>query len=78
MGGLLLDHLYVLPGHQNKGVGAAVLAAVFSQADQMGCRVKVGALKESASNRFYIRHGFVLLEQTEFDNHYVCQPTLSG
>src|SRR5262245_43753501 len=30
---LLLDHLYVRPGYQGQGVGAAVLAEVFDQAD---------------------------------------------
>ena len=69
--GLRLDHLYVKPGHQGRGLGAAVLAQVFAQADQAACAVHVGALRESDSNRFYLRHGFVLVAQTEFDNHYV-------
>ncbi len=69
--GLVLDHLYIKPGHQGQGIGTAVLANVFSRADAQGCLVRVGALKDSASNRFYTRHGFVLVEQTEFDNHYV-------
>ena len=68
---LLLDHLYVRPKHQGKGIGAAVLAQVFAEADKVGLPVRVGALRESASNRFYARHGFVLVEQTEFDNYYV-------
>lgn len=68
---LLLDHLYIRPGHQGRGVGAAVLVHVFAQADRRACPVRVGALRESDSNRFYERHGFTLLEQTEFDNHYV-------
>jgi GNAT superfamily N-acetyltransferase len=34
--GLLLDHLYVHPRHQGKGVGASVLAQVFVQADALG------------------------------------------
>lgn len=70
-GGLLLDHLYVRPGHQGLGIGAAVLRAVFAEADARGLDLRVGALRESASNRFYVRHGFVLESQTEFDNHYV-------
>ncbi len=70
---LLLDHLYVMPSHQGKGIGAAVLAEVFTRADQTGVSVRVGALKESDSNRFYVRHGFVLVEQGEFDNYYVRQ-----
>jgi len=69
--GLLLDHLYVRPSQQGKGIGAAVLAEVFARADQAGVSVRAGALKESDSNSFYVRHGFVLVEQGEFDNYYV-------
>jgi GNAT superfamily N-acetyltransferase len=69
--GLLLDHLYVQPMHQGQGVGARVLAQVFMEADAVGAWVRVGALRQSDSNRFYVRHGFALVEQGEFDNYYV-------
>lgn len=67
---LLLDHLYVKPGAQGQGIGAAVLAHVFAEADEQALSVRVGALRESASNRFYLRHGFQLVERGEFDNYY--------
>lgn len=69
--GLLLDHLYVRPSYQGRGVGAAVLAQVFAEADSAGVPVRVGALRGSQSNRFYVRHGFVQVEHSEFDNYYV-------
>lgn len=68
---LLLDHLYIRPGHQGRGIGAAVLQGVFAQADSLGLPVKVGALRGSDANRFYARHGFELLAQEEFDNDYL-------
>ena len=68
---VLLDHLYVEPGMQGRGIGAAVLARVFAEADALGLPVRVGALRDSGSNRFYLRHGFVLVEQAEFDNYYL-------
>jgi GNAT superfamily N-acetyltransferase len=68
---LLLDHLYIRPGHQGQGIGAWVLEWVFAQADTLGLPVRVGALRESDSNRFYLRHGFRLVEQAEFDNYYL-------
>lgn len=68
---LLLDHLYVRPGSQGQGIGAAVLAYVFAEADASALQVRVGALRDSDSNRFYARHGFQLVEQDEFDNYYV-------
>ncbi len=71
---LLLDHLYIKPAHQGRGIGAEVLQLVFAQAKQLGLPTKVGALRESDSNRFYQRHGFRLVEQGEFDNYYL-RPT---
>jgi GNAT superfamily N-acetyltransferase len=70
-GELLLDHLYVRPSQQGRGIGAAVLQQVFAQADAARLPLRVGALRESDSNRFYERHGFVLVERSEWDNHYL-------
>lgn len=72
--GLRLDHLYIKPGHQGQGVGAAVLADVLARADRQACDVQLTALRGSEANRFYLRHGFVLVEQTEFDNLYQRKP----
>jgi GNAT superfamily N-acetyltransferase len=68
--GLLLDHLYLLPAAQGRGLGSAVLAALFADADAAGQRLRVGALKHSRSNAFYLRHGFRLVESAEWDNYY--------
>ena len=70
----LLDHLYVLPGHQGQGIGAQVLACVFAQADQAGKTLRVGALKGSRSNDFYLRHGFVQVDEGEWDIYCERQP----
>ena len=68
---LLLDHLYLKRVAQGSGVGAAVLSLIFEEADAVALPIKVGALKESDSNRFYVRHGFQFLESGEFDHYYV-------
>ncbi|AOU99473.1 GNAT family N-acetyltransferase [Acidihalobacter yilgarnensis] len=68
--GLLLDHLYVRPVHQGQGIGSLILAKVFAEADAKQQVVKVGALRESRSNEFYVRSGFVLVESAEHDNYY--------
>jgi GNAT superfamily N-acetyltransferase len=68
---LSLDHLYLLPASQNLGIGSAVLRWVLDDADARSLPVRVGALRNSDSNRFYSRQGFVLLEQSEWDLHYV-------
>src|SRR5262245_35482596 len=68
---LLLDHLYIDPRFQNRGIGAAVLAMVFAEADARQLPLKVGALRGSDSNRFYLRHGFRLVKEDEWDNYYI-------
>jgi ribosomal protein S18 acetylase RimI-like enzyme len=72
--GVQLDHLYIHPGYQSRGIGSAVLKQVLAAADERRMAVLVGALKESASNRFYERHGFVLVSEGEWDNYYVRPP----
>jgi GNAT superfamily N-acetyltransferase len=73
-GALQLDHLYILPAWQGRGIGAQVLGSLFAEADAHQLPVQVGALRESASNRFYQRHGFVLVKQDEWDLYYTRAP----
>lgn len=65
-----LDHLYLKASAQRRGTGAAVLALVFAEVDAVAAPLRVGTLRVSAANRFYVRHGFRLVESGEFDNHY--------
>ena len=76
--GLLLDHLYIHPRHQGRGLGALVLGHLFALADARQVTVRVGALRESDSNRFYLRHGFVPAGTSAFDNHYLRVPAKAG
>jgi ribosomal protein S18 acetylase RimI-like enzyme len=76
-GALKLDHLYVVPGFQGMGVGAAVLRRVFELADAQGLAVRVGALRDSPSNRFYQRHGFVWVAEDTWDIYYERPPAAS-
>lgn len=73
--GIVLDHLYVQPSHQRRGIGAAVLTIVCQEADTLGLPMRVGALRESDSNRFYLRNGFVWVEESEWDIYYVRPPS---
>jgi len=72
--GLLLDHLYLRPGHQGQGIGGHVLAALLADADAQRLPVHVGALRESASNAFYLRHGFHPVSESEWDIYYRRDP----
>jgi GNAT superfamily N-acetyltransferase len=73
-GGLLLDHLYLLPDVQGRGTGSAVLARVFAEADAAGLVLRVGALRDSPANGFYLRHGFEKEGEGEWDVYYVRAP----
>jgi GNAT superfamily N-acetyltransferase len=66
-----LEHLYFRQRYQGQGFGTAVLKQVFVDADRQSMDVRVGALRDSDANRFYARHGFVLVEQSEWDLYYV-------
>ncbi|MEX3925117.1 GNAT family N-acetyltransferase [Paraburkholderia sp. BR10936] len=66
-----LDHLYVEPEHQARGIGAAVLRQIIADADSQNMSIRLGALRSSDSNRFYQRHGFEQTGETEWDIYYV-------
>jgi len=67
----LLDHLYVHPGFQGYGIGASVLERIFEEADRGPWPLRVTALRDSDSNRFYVRHGFEKIGEDEWDIHYL-------
>ncbi|CAB3822551.1 VOC family protein [Achromobacter ruhlandii] len=71
--GLRLDHLYVVPAAQGLGVGGQVLGRLLQDADRRGLPVSVGALRGSDSNRFYRRHGFAQVSESEWDIEYLRQ-----
>lgn len=67
----LLDHLYIHPSAQGEGIGSWVMAQVLKEADAQHKAVSVTALKHSDANRFYLRHGFVLQAEGEWDLYYL-------
>ncbi|MFD4837215.1 GNAT family N-acetyltransferase [Achromobacter sp. NPDC058515] len=69
--GLRLDHLYVRPAAQGQGLGGLVMRRILETADSRGLPVRVGALRDSDSNRFYRRHGFVQTDESEWDIDYL-------
>ncbi len=69
--GLLLDHLYVHPACQGMGIGSRIMRQILAEADGENRCVRVGALKGSEANRFYVRHGFELVDTAEWDNYYM-------
>ncbi|MFF2479427.1 GNAT family N-acetyltransferase [Paenibacillus sp. NPDC058071] len=56
--GYLLEHFYIHPDYQGKGVGSQVLEYVFKQDDVVGKRVTLNVLQGSPAQRLYERYGF--------------------
>jgi GNAT superfamily N-acetyltransferase len=67
---LQLDHLYLRPVYQSRGIGAWALDWAKAQAVLKDCCITLSALKQSAANRFYLRHGFIQVGEGEFDLDY--------
>ena len=65
-GELRLHHLYLRPQAQGQGVGAWVIDQIKSQ----GLPITLAALRESRANDFYLRHGFKVVEEQDFDIEY--------
>lgn len=75
---IVLDHLYIKPEHQNKGIGTSVLQNLFARADSLSLPILVTALIESSSNQFYRSQGFIQVDESEWDLHYMRRPGFTG
>ncbi|MEH6443117.1 MAG: GNAT family N-acetyltransferase [Oceanospirillaceae bacterium] len=67
---LWVDHLYIDTPHQGGGIGAQIIKELQQQAQQKQLPLRLGALKESPANNFYIKQGFKQIEIQEWDNIY--------
>lgn len=54
-----LEHFYLAPQHQGRGLGSAVLRSILERTDAQGATVALNVLRRSAARRLYERHGFV-------------------
>lgn len=71
---IYLDHLYIDPAHQSKKLGAAVLSMIIEKAQTKNKPIRLGALKQSRANKFYLAHGFQKTHDGEFDHYYELTP----
>ena len=72
--GQWLEHFYLEPGVQGRGLGSAVLRALLERADADGVPVRLNVLQGSAARRLYERHGFTVEDQDPIDVYMVRQP----
>lgn len=73
-GDLLLEHFYIAPEQQGKGLGSAVLRQLLAEADAAALPVRLSVLQQSDAGRFYARHGFMQTGEDEWDVYYVRAP----
>ena len=66
----VMEHFYLYPEHQGRGLGAAVMASLMAEADAARADVRLSVLIESPANRFYPRFGFVETHREGVDIHY--------
>jgi GNAT superfamily N-acetyltransferase len=63
-GGLLLEHFYLAPSYQGRGLGTAVLRRLLAQRE---VAVRLNVLQGSDARRLYERHGFVVESEDPID-----------
>ncbi|CAG6398563.1 L-amino acid N-acyltransferase YncA [Actinacidiphila cocklensis] len=75
---LWLEHFYLAPHVQGRGLGSAVLRSVLDRADAEGTAVGLNVLQGSPARRLYERHGFVVDAQDPVDVFMTRPPAAAG
>ncbi|MCC8480873.1 GNAT family N-acetyltransferase [Streptomyces parvus] len=73
--GWWLEHFYLSPALQGRGIGSAVLREVLDRADAERLSVRLDVLQGSPARRLYERHGFTLEREDAVDVFLVRKPT---
>ncbi len=74
--GLWLEHFYLAPEQQNRGLGGAVLRTLLERADAAGDTVWLNVLQGSPARRLYERYGFRLDREDPVDVFMVRPPAV--
>ncbi|MGI5225532.1 N-acetyltransferase family protein [Actinoallomurus sp. CA-142502] len=72
--GRWLEHFYLAPDLQGRGLGSAVLRTLLRRADADRVPVRLNVLQGSAAQRLYERHGFTVEAQDPIDVFMVRPP----
>lgn len=70
----ILEHFYLAPGVQGRGLGTAVLRFLLDEADAAGAPVRLTVLNGSPARRLYERHGFTWESEDPVDVVMVRRP----
>ncbi|MFJ8712143.1 GNAT family N-acetyltransferase [Streptomyces violaceus] len=69
-----LEHFYLSPDVQGRGLGSAVLRTLLARTDADGELVRLNVLQGSPARRLYERHGFTVETQDPVDVFMVRRP----
>ncbi|MEU3689448.1 GNAT family N-acetyltransferase [Streptomyces narbonensis] len=72
--GLCLEHFYLDPEVQGRGLGTAVLRELLDRADEAGAPVRLQVLQGSAARRLYEKAGFGVETEDPVDVWMVREP----
>ncbi|MFD0548524.1 GNAT family N-acetyltransferase [Streptomyces rectiviolaceus] len=72
--GQRLEHFYLDPALQGRGLGSAVLRTLLDRTDADGAPVRLNVLQGSAARRLYERHGFSVEDEDPIDVYMVRRP----
>jgi GNAT superfamily N-acetyltransferase len=72
---VVLKTLYILPGHQNRGIGAALMQRIIERADASKKPIQLRVLRVNPARSFYERHGFVVTHSTA-ERHFMARSPL--
>ncbi|MFF8961340.1 GNAT family N-acetyltransferase [Streptomyces globisporus] len=73
--GWWLEHFYLSPALQGRGIGSAVLRGALDRADAERIPVRLDVLQGSPARRLYERHGFTPWREDAVDVFLVRNPT---
>ncbi|MEU8273543.1 GNAT family N-acetyltransferase [Microbispora bryophytorum] len=73
-GAYWLEHFYLAPELQGRGVGSAVLSRLLERCDREGALIRLNVLQGSPARRLYERHGFTVETEAEVDVFMVRDP----
>ncbi|WP_163832785.1 GNAT family N-acetyltransferase [Spartinivicinus ruber] len=72
---LWLVHLYIDIPHQGKGIGTIILDRVKRLSKEKNLPIRLTAIKNSKSNSFYQKHGFIKINDDDSNIDYKYEPS---
>ena len=69
-----IGQFFILPDHQNKGIGTHLLKSILDKADQSGKNVTLRFLKNNPVKSLYIRNSFRIVQTDEILYHMERKP----